>query len=222
MHKNLLGMIVAMAVLLVGVEATHADFIFDPQGDAIPVLGKPGPLLDLDTVALVYDANFLYFEVTFFTPIQPASSGAPNALYGLIDLDVDQSSKSGVPPFQNMWSPPFESLKLGVDFLITLFDLPTPGQVAVVDAADFSVVAIVEVEFTPFSISGAVPLGAISLPALWGKEDGIVDYAATIGSLVQPTDAGDYAGTSVLIPAPGSIVFMGLAGMAGVRRRRRQ
>ncbi|MCH8344151.1 MAG: hypothetical protein IH983_09190 [Planctomycetes bacterium] len=222
MQRNLLGMMAAMAVLSVGVEATHADFIFDPQGDAIPVFGKPGPLLDLDTVALVYDANFLYFEVTFFTLIQPASSGAPNALYGFIDLDVDQSSKSGVPAIQNMWSPPFESLKLGVDFLITLFDLPNPGQVAVVDAADFSVVAIVEVEFSPFSISGAVPLGAISLPTVWGKEDGIVDYAATIGSFVQPTDAGDYAGTSVLIPAPGSIVFMGLAGMAGPRRRRRQ
>lgn len=52
MHKNLLGMIAAMAVLPVWVEATHADFIFDPQGDAIPVLGKPGPLLDIDTVAL--------------------------------------------------------------------------------------------------------------------------------------------------------------------------
>ncbi len=221
MHKNLLGMMAAMAVLLVGVEATHADFIFDPQGDAVAVFGKPGPLLDLDTVALVYDANFLYFEVTFFTPIQPASSGAPNALYGLIDLDVDQSSKSGVPPFQNMWSPPFESLKLGVDFLITLFDLPTPGQVAVVDAADFSVVAIVEVEFSRFSISGAVPLGVISLPALGGMEDGLVDYAATIGTFLQPTDAGDYAGTSVLIPAPGSIVFLGLAGMVGPHRRRR-
>ncbi len=222
MHKSLLRVIAAMAVLPVGVEATHADFIFDPQGDAIPVLGKPGPLLDIDTVALVYDANFLYFEVTFFTPIQPASSGAPNALFGLIDLDVDQSSDSGVPPIQNMWAPPFESLKLGVDFLITLFDLPTPGQVAVVDAADFSVVAIVEVEFSRFSISGAVPLGVISLPALGGMEDGLVDYAATIGTFVQPTDAGDFAGTSVLIPAPGSIVFLGLAGMAGPRRRRRQ
>ncbi len=222
MHKNLLGMMAAMAVLPVWVEATHADFIFDPQGDAIAVFGKPGPLLDIDTVALVYDANFLYFEVTFFTPIQPASSGAPNALYGLIDLDVDQSSKSGVPPIQNMWSPPFESLKLGVDFLIILVDLPNPGQVPIVDAADFSVVAIIEVEFSPFSISGAVPLGAISLPTLCGKEDGIVDYAATIGTLVQPTDAGDYAGTSVLIPAPGSIVFMGIAGMVGPRRRRRR
>ena len=221
MHKNLLGMMAAMAVLPVWVEATHADFIFDPKGDAVAVFGKPGPLLDLDTVALVYDANFLYFEVTFFTPIQPASSGAPNALYGFIDLDVDQSSKSGVPPIQNMWSPPFESLKLGVDFLITLFDLPTPGQVAVVDAADFSVVAIVEVEFSRFSISGAVPLDVISLPALGGMEDGLVDYAATIGTFVQPTDAGDFAGTSVLIPAPGSIVFLGLAGMVGPRRRRR-
>ncbi|MCZ6735933.1 MAG: hypothetical protein O7C65_09095 [Planctomycetota bacterium] len=222
MHKNLLGMIAAMAVLSVGVEATHADFIFDPQGDAVAVFGKPGPLLDIDTVALVYDANFLYFEVTFFTPIQPASSGAPNALFGLIDLDVDQSSGSGVPPIQNMWSPPFESLKLGVDFLITLFDLPTPGQVAVVDAADMSVVATVPVEFGPFSIWGAVPLGVISLPALGGKEDGIVDYTATIGSFLQPTDAGDYAGTSVLIPAPGSIVFIGIAGMVGPRRRRRR
>ncbi len=190
--------------------------LVDAFGDAQDTFGSGPPLLDIDTMFMLYDVSFLHFEMTFHTPISAPSFGLPDGVVGFLEFDTDQDPATGLSPVQNSFSPPFDFLIAGIDFAVDLFsETIHPGFVDVFDTSTFRIVDTVAITYGPMSFSGAIPLTSL------GGDDGILDFTTTIGTIPQPTDATDVVGTSKLIPAPATLALLGLAGLTMGRRRRR-
>jgi hypothetical protein len=185
--------------------------IQDPKGDAQNSLGAGPPLLDIETIHLSHADGLLSFSMSFFTPIAAPSTGLPEGVVGVIELDTDRNIATGAPPVQNGFSPPFASLSLGADYLVLLFsEAINPGFVDIVDSS-FNPVGTVPISFTPTSFAGDIPLGML------GGDDGIMDFTTIIGTVPQPTDAIDVVGTSV--PEPATLAMLLAAAAIGLRRR---
>lgn len=212
-HKGAIcGMAAAASVL----SSPAMGNLVDAFGDAQDVFGAGPPLLDIDTMFMLYDASFLHFEMTFHTPISAPSLGQADGVVGSLSFDTDQDPATGVSPAQNQFSPPFAFLDAGMDFGVDLFsEVLHAGFVDVLDLSDFSIVDTVRITYGPMSFSGSIPLASL------GGDDGILDFTTTIGTIPQPTDATDVVGTSKLIPAPAAMALLGLAGLISARRRRR-
>lgn len=164
--------------------------LVDAFGDASDTFGAGPPVLDIDSVTVSTDGINLSFSITFHTPISAPSSGAPNAVGGALEFDTDQNTLTGRPPLQDLFSPPFTALGLGVDFVVELFsEIDTPGFVVVVDA-NFIVVGSIPITYGAQSLSGVIPLGML------GGDDGVVDFTTIIGTFSQPTDALEVCGSS--------------------------
>lgn len=179
------------------------------------VLGGGPPLLDIETLDVRYSATDLNFSMTFFDSILPPSSGSYDALVGVIEFDVDQDMSTGVPSFQNAFSPPFAMLGSGVEYVIDLFsEVAQPGFVNLTDVAGL-LQGTIPVTYTDNSISGVIPL------SLLGNDDGLVNFAGIIGTAAQPTDAMEVVGASIAVPEPGSFAMMLvlLCGLLNLRRR---
>ncbi len=212
-HK---GAICGMAAAALVASSPAMGGLVDAFGDAQDTFGFGPPLLDIDTMFMLFDASFLHFEITFHTLISAPSFGQPDGVVGVLEFDTDQNAETGLPPAQNNFSPPFASLIAGADFVVVLFsEIDHPGFVDVVDTSTFKIVDTVAITYGPMSFSGSIPLASL------GGDDGILDFTAGIGTLSQPTDATDMVGTSKLIPAPAAMALLGVAGLMGTRRRRR-
>ena len=211
-HK---GAICGMAAAALVASPPAMGNLIDAFGDAQDTFGAGPPLLDIDTMFMLYDASFLHFEMTFHTPISAPSFFQPDGVVGLLEFDTDQNAATGLPPIQNSFSPPFDFLIAGIDFVVALFtEIDHPGFVDVFDS-NFRIVDTVRITYGPMSFSGSIPLASL------GGDDGIMDFTTTIGTIPQPTDATDVVGTSKLIPAPATLALLGLAGLTMGRRRRR-
>lgn len=188
--------------------------VVDPMGDAVDTFGAGPPLLDIDTISVSYDATDLFFSMTFHTPIAPASAGLPESLAGVFEFDVDKDAATGVPPVQNVFSPPFMALELGADYLLSFdSEIAHPGLLDLVPLGPGDP-SLIPVEFTDFSVSGVIPLAAL------GGVDGDLYFSTIIGTFPQPTDAIDVIGHSVVVPAPGAAALLALGGLGLARRRR--
>lgn len=187
--------------------------IVDPLGDATGVLGGPPPFLDIDTIDVTYDplGRNLFFSMTFHTPIAPFSAGRPESLIGILEFDIDQNAATGQAPIQNQFSPPFASLRTGVDVIVILAD----ERQALLEVIDLNRGTVGEVKaiFGPMSLAGSLPFEWIR------NDDGIVDFTAAVGTLVQPTDAMDVVGYSV--PEPSTLFLLVTAGLAFLGHRSR-
>ncbi|MEE8156361.1 MAG: PEP-CTERM sorting domain-containing protein [Phycisphaerales bacterium] len=208
-HK---GAICGMAAAALIASSPAMGNLVDAFGDAQD-FGFGRPLLDIDTMFMLYDASFLHFEMTFHTPISAPSFGQPDGVAGFLEFDTDQNAATGLPPLQNFFSPPFDFLIAGIDFVVDLFSESFhPGFVDVIDT-NFGIVDTVRITYGPMSFSGSIPLASL------GGDDGILDFTTIIGTFDQPTDATDVVGKSKLIPAPATLALLGLGAL--VRRRRR-
>lgn len=172
--------------------------VIDPQGDAIDPFGAGPPLLDIDTVDLRYDEEHLHFEMTFHTPISPGSRMQPDSLFGALEFDLDQTNETGNPPLQNSFSPPFPSVDIGVEALLFLDDSATPGLLPLLDKN--GLLGEIKADFGETSVAGSIPLEILG-------DNGRVHYSAIIGTVMQPTDAMDVYGISVMVPEPGSLLL---------------
>ena len=195
-----------------GAEGGNFSPLVDGEGDAQDTFGAGPPLLDIDTMSVSYSGGNLFFEMTFHTPIAPASAAVPESLFGIFEFDTDQNAGTGFAPLQNAFSPPFAALTAGVDFFLDFnSDLAHPGQFDVIDVND-GPIGTVDAVFGDMSVAATIPL------AMLGGDDGLLDFTTTIGTGPQPTDATNVVGTSV--PAPGALALLAIGGVAASRRRR--
>ncbi len=195
--------------------AAQGQAYVDAFGDATAAFGGSGPLLDIDTIDVSYDATNLYFLFTFHTPIVAPSAQQPNSVLGVLEFDVDQNTATGDPPLQSLYSSNFPNLSAGVDYVLLfsseLFDA---GNMAVMSVELGDAVGVVPVTFGTNSLSGVIPLSML------GGDDGLLNFTALIGTLDQPTDATDVVGTSYQVPVPGAVMLLGAGLLTGRRRRR--
>lgn len=210
----------------------------DPLGDAA---ANPPPLaqqlsLDLtraDVVTAFMTPGF-YFNIRFAQRIRAPSEAAAlggnpaltaRAAIGYLELDLDDSVLTGVPPRQNLLSPPFETVLLGVDGWLDLTsEATTPGMARFIlpsgwpGSGGSATEVMVAVNYRYRSITGFVDLegvpGAAFDPLFPAR------FTALIGNPLNYTDALNGPGETFFIPGPGASALIGAGLLATIHRRR--
>ncbi len=189
-----------MGIVVLASAAPAVGQLVDPKGDAVDTFGAGPPLLDIDTISVTADASTLFFSMTFHTPISAPSQGLPDGVIGLLEFDTDQIAATGLPPFQNSFSPPFAMLTAGIDYVVDLFsEFLHPGFVDIFDYSTGTVVDTIPITYGPMSFSGSVSLSSL------GFDDGFVNFTSIIGTIPQPTDATDAVGKSTPISSSAAL-----------------
>lgn len=146
----------------------------DPIGDAFGA----DPQLDLSALAACRSAGSVRIDLEFATPIMPGASGAPNAIGGYVDIDVDQDPSTGSPSIVDVYSG--QPSGLGIEYFVDLFSTSAGG--ALLFDQFGSVVGTVGASFGPTSVTLEVPL------AMLGSDDGNVSLATVVGNQISATD----------------------------------
>lgn len=165
--------------------ASAAGLHLDPAGDT---LGAGAIQHDVIEFGAETAGGILTLQMVFSGTISPPGSGNPDELAGFIDMDRDNSALTGVPAF----SAPYCAMlpTMGMEYLVFLNSYnPGAGTMELLFIDEISmtgaIVGVVDVTFTANSFTIEVPL---SLLESYGPEEGIVDAAAVVGTLAEPTD----------------------------------
>jgi hypothetical protein len=182
---------------------------------------------DITSVHTTLGPMDLHFVLMTLGPIAPASAFAPHSIVGSIDLDTDKDAGTGAPPQAGLFGPPPAPV-MGDEFFVDLFsEAFHPGLVDITNAVTLSPVGVVPIMYGPTSFSLTIPLAMIG-------DDGLLNYAAIVGTFSEPTDEipngteplmTAAAGAGV-VPEPTSLALLGLGGLSGFvsrfRSRRRR
>ena len=157
----------------------------DPVGDTF---GTGAVQHDVIEFGAETEGGTLTLQMVFSGTISPPGSGNPDEIVGFIDMDRDNSALTGVPAF----SSPFCAMLpvMGVEYLVFLTSYnPGAGTMDLLFIDEISmtgaIVGVVDATFAGNSFTIEVPL---SLLEGYGPEEGIVDAAAVVGTLAEPTD----------------------------------
>lgn len=158
-----------------------------PRGKPVPLEG--GTVTDptgdtFGTGPVQHDIVFLQADITdiglglfiaFADSIEPADSGLPNALFGVVDFDTDQDPTTGIQSTADIVCP--DPAGIGVDLILDMsgYDSATGTAPVVDDAGNFVTDALVQ--FGPQDFFANVFLF-----------DGPWDAAAVMGTALEPTD----------------------------------
>ena len=156
-----------------------APIIDDPLGDHITSPGNP--IVDIDMVEGGTNGTSVTLKVHF------SPDTVMSEVVGFIDLDTDQNPATGIPPNANVFIPGTMQ-DIGVDFFLSLFNLPFGGPVDVFDAITGVLVGSVPATIVGQSLEITVPL------AMLGGDDGAMDVGMVLGNAPQPTDAAPNVG----------------------------
>jgi len=196
-------LITSILLIFLTTPLTAFALIVDPIGD------ETGSY-DVTMMNALFDTNYLYIEAQFLGDVIPHGAGeiTPGALYGYIDIDIDQNFFTGDISYIDFWGGYSD---LGVEYMIDLFSLK------LVNTSTF--------EETDFEITWGANsiLATISLTDL-GNDDGYVSYAGIFGDdMILDSDfIPDLGhGTSAPVPEPATIILFssGLTGLMGLRRK---
>lgn len=170
------------------------DFAFaDPAGDTLAVApGLPEAVpaaVDLVAVWGRVEQNRILLTLEFAGPVAPWSAGAPNSLDGFVDLDLDQSSATGLPGAGTaVGSAP----NLGAEFYLDLRD-PRSGRAALVEPARRRFV-LVPARFAGPAVTIEIPRGEL------GSHDGQFRLGLVVGVPGQPiTDVAPNTGNYAVV-----------------------
>ena len=162
-------------------KATAADPIGDTFGAAVTQI-------DISELTANVVGNNLVISVSFTGPISAPDSGDANAVDGLIDIDTDQDGETGAVPFVDVLTGN-PTTGMGDEFHVDLFGFN--GVDSTVDLVDDR--AGGGVSSVPFAISGNSLTVTIPLADL--EDDGAVNVAAVMGTVVEPTDVAPNQGS---------------------------
>jgi hypothetical protein len=153
----------------------------DPEGDTF---GLGGLQLDIASVQGSVLNGQLILRADFFTPIAAPSSGQPNAVYGAWELDLDQNQTTGTPSWQSILAPSGQKGgALGVEFFVNLrSEKLNPGFVEILTGEETTRIGWVPITYGEKYCEVEIPLELLG-------DDGVLNYAAVIGTDPEFTDA---------------------------------
>lgn len=153
----------------------------DALGDTF---GFSGTQLDIEHVkGIVIDDN-LVLSIDFFTPIAAPSTFLPEAVFGYIDLDLDQDASTGFVSYQSIFAPfGQQGGSLGAEVTIDLFSQQSNfGTVNLLNSSDFSIIGQASISYGLDSLQILLPLSLIG-------DDGALNFSTLVGTAFEPTDA---------------------------------
>jgi len=178
-----------------------APIIDDPLGDHITSPGNP--IVDIDMVEGGTDGTDVTLKITF------SPDTMMSEVVGFIDLDTDQNPATGIPASANLFIPGTMQ-DIGVDFLLSLFNLPFGGPVEVLNTITGAFVGSVPAIIVGQTLEITIPL------AILRGDDGAMDVGMVLGNLPQPTDAAPNVGHGTILGGPVPVGGT-VAGMSPIR-----
>lgn len=210
--------LIALSLLftLIGLhQRCSAGVLTDPTGDAASN-STGGAGIDITSLEVTVGSSTVDVILTFssLTPIQPASAGAENSLFGFIDFDLDLNPLTGSNPGpveffgSGLANPPSG---LGVDATVLLgSEFSSPGSVEITFASGATGVGAVSTTATRMSITFA--------RSLFATTD--FSFAAVVGDFATATDVtGIGQASPAAVPEPNSLALMSLVSVALLRFR---
>ncbi|HEU4996543.1 MAG TPA: hypothetical protein VFT29_17120 [Gemmatimonadaceae bacterium] len=197
---------------------TPAAVVADAVDDTLakPTSGTP-PANDVRSVTARLAPDWLIIVMHFAKPPISSAGGAPGALYGYLDLDVDENPSTGEPPIINAFG---GTVSQGVDYSVVLFDSDSVSAALLSygGARLGSVAGRVRTKYEGDSVVVQIPLNKIS-------DDGNVTITSVIGTSDRPTDLVPNAGVIVVHAAAEPLVTQlarptpPIGGIAAARRQ---
>lgn len=168
--------------------------ISDPVGDHITFPGNP--IVDIGTVEGETNGTSITIKIHF------SSDTVMSGIAGYIDLDTDQNVATGMLPNANLVIPG-AAQDIGVDFFLSLFNLPFGGSIDVVNPNNGILMGSVPATIARQSLEITVPL------TMLGGDDGSMDVGMLLGNLFQPTDVAPNEGHGTIHAAGKAIISPG-------------
>ena len=171
----------------------------DPISDTFEISGQA---LDVVEFTMIRTPIELVLTITLADPFVPCVDPCPlppdspaNALFGLIDIDLDQNPETGSVSFVDLQSP--FTTGMGVEFCLDLGTYDPPSQTILAfrvigHERDFA--GAVLMETTSHSATIRVPLTLLG-------DDGFVTGAGVFGNPLEPTDSSPNGGSLSSIAA---------------------
>ncbi len=174
--------------------------VVDPRGDTYNGSAIP----DVISLTVTPGQDTVTISLGFAGLVSSSESGLPNAVIGLIDLDIDQDAQTGFVALADIYGPPGTQSGLGVEYYVYLF-LDPQGNAFVVNSGTAAIAGLAPVTFGDSSLTLKIPLASL------GYDDGNMNIAAVVGTVQAPTD---------VVPNVGHLT-LGIQGQVGTGRTAR-
>ncbi|HJQ66670.1 MAG TPA: hypothetical protein VJ816_09850 [Gemmatimonadales bacterium] len=161
-----------------GVGGTLTARATDPVGDTY---GVDSVQWDLTALTVVRDTGGITVVLDIATNVVSPVAGDTFATYSFVDFDTDQNATTGISSIVDDNRPGTGSTGMGVDFWIDLANYGSDSTVHVVNAAG-SVTGTVRPIINGAMITARIPRSML------GGDDGFLNAAAIVGTVIEPTD----------------------------------
>jgi len=152
--------------------------VADPAGDTF---GVDSVQWDFDTLSIARDTSGITVNLVFTANVVSPAVDPQNAVYGVVDFDVDQNPNTGLKPDADFVRPDTGTSGIGSDYELDLVDVNPDSTFSIVDTL-FNTVGAVHATFSGKTISVRIPR------ALLGGDDGFLDAVADVYTINEPTD----------------------------------
>lgn len=157
-------------------------FVRDPIGDTLASPHALGRAHDVLSFEAAPDGDTLTVSLRFAQSVQPFSSGARNALLGIVDLDVDDDSTTGMRPFADTFG---ATSAIGAEWSLVLED--SSGTTQGVRMALLNL-ATRAVHWVPARFNGTVVTARIPLTRLGARAGSRISLVGVFGSIERASD----------------------------------
>lgn len=151
--------------------------LIDPAGDTLSTSSTSNPRAhDLLMLRGDFKRDSLILTMTFAGPVSSAAAGGATAVFGYIEIDIDENATSGTPPLSNGFG---ASASAGIDYIVSLIG-SSATTVRVVGPGGVS--TAVAVAYAGNTLVIRIPMQAL------GNDDGRFAVVGAVGTLDRPTD----------------------------------
>ena len=165
----------------------------DPAGDTLSTSTTSNSRAhDLLMLRGDFKRDSLILTMTFAGPVTSAAAGGATAVFGYVEIDIDENATTGTPSLRNGFG---AAATAGIDYIISLIG-GTATTVRVVAPGGVATAAAV-------AYSGNTLIMRIPMQAL-GSDDGRFAVVGAVGTLDRPTDV--FANASVFAVRPSAAI----------------